>query len=231
MSARKRIADLSMNSYENKTGTKNPALFYIFYHGEVTEKEYFDGLIAKIPSRKSKVQLVRLQFAHGTPLQVYEKAKATLQQRQKGQTEPYDDLVWLVFDKDDFDEQDNQYSKAVEKAQNPNNSPRMEVAYSNECFELWLLLHFEDIVEPTKRGKLQGKLCQIRDEHANAEVNDRDKKFPFGLLERHGNRNLAVDRAESLFDKAKEERPDEPWNVNPVTRMHLLLRELNLFLK
>lgn len=46
------------------------------------------------------------------------------------------DQVWTVFDKDDFDNFDNAVFKAEAK--------QLGVAYSNQAFEYWLILHFED---------------------------------------------------------------------------------------
>jgi len=48
------------------------------------------------------------------------------------------DEVWCVFDKDDFTNQS--FNAAIETAKRNN----MKVAYSNQAFEYWLLLHFED---------------------------------------------------------------------------------------
>ena len=48
------------------------------------------------------------------------------------------DQVWCVFDKDDFT--DNDFNSAVQIAL----SNDFEVAYSNQSFEYWLILHFND---------------------------------------------------------------------------------------
>lgn len=47
------------------------------------------------------------------------------------------DQVWCVFDKDDFPSQN--YDNAIAKA----DSLGYKVAYSNQAFEYWFLLHFE----------------------------------------------------------------------------------------
>ena len=52
------------------------------------------------------------------------------------------DRVWAVFDKDDFPAKD--FNKAIEMAQNNG----VEVAWSNEAFELWYLYHFQNVVHP-----------------------------------------------------------------------------------
>lgn len=46
--------------------------------------------------------------------------------------------VWCVFDKDDFD--DNDFNNAIQIAEANN----IGVAYSNQSFEYWLILHFND---------------------------------------------------------------------------------------
>lgn len=48
------------------------------------------------------------------------------------------DQVWCVFDKDDFDGQD--FNQAIQLAE----SKGFGVAYSNQSFEYWLLLHLDD---------------------------------------------------------------------------------------
>lgn len=48
------------------------------------------------------------------------------------------DQVWCVFDKDDFAE--NDFNTAIQIAE----SQSFKVAYSNQSFEYWLILHFDD---------------------------------------------------------------------------------------
>ncbi len=53
------------------------------------------------------------------------------------------DEVWCVFDMDirDIDKDFANFDNAIEKAKNLN----YNVAYSNDCFELWLLLHYKEV--------------------------------------------------------------------------------------
>lgn len=48
------------------------------------------------------------------------------------------DEVWCVFDKDDFSS--NDFNNAIVMA----NANNLGIAYSNQSFEYWLILHFED---------------------------------------------------------------------------------------
>ena len=55
------------------------------------------------------------------------------QERQRGRTYNQN---WVVFDKDDFPE--NDFNSAILSARQNG----FEVAYSNQAFEFWFLLHF-----------------------------------------------------------------------------------------
>ena len=56
---------------------------------------------------------------------------------------PQAESVWLLYDKDDFpyDEFDNTQYSAEQKA----DIRKYRVAWSNECIELWFLLHFQEL--------------------------------------------------------------------------------------
>lgn len=56
---------------------------------------------------------------------------------QLSQEDQYDQ-VWCVFDKDDFDE--NDFNNAIQMAKAKN----FGIAYSNQAFEYWLILHFNN---------------------------------------------------------------------------------------
>jgi len=60
--------------------------------------------------------------------------KRAIQLSKEGQY----DKVWCVFDKDDFPSEN--FNNAIFKARGNN----FGVAYSNQAFEYWLILHFED---------------------------------------------------------------------------------------
>lgn len=53
-------------------------------------------------------------------------------------TEKKYEQVWCVFDKDDFDDTD--FNNAIQIAEAKN----FGVAYSNQAFEYWIILHFND---------------------------------------------------------------------------------------
>lgn len=123
---------------------------------EATERLYFETAFPNLPENTVYV----LPIGTGRdPLGVAEQAiseRATLQLNAKREV----DEVWLVFDKDDADKESGKkarFEQALQLAKNEN----MQLAFSNEAFELWLLLHFVevDVAIPLPRKDLLRAVC------------------------------------------------------------------------
>lgn len=130
------------------------------------------------------------------------------------------DRVWAVFDKDDFSD----FDEAINLAK----SKHINCAWSNECFELWLLLHFRDISAPTKRNELFKQLEQaIRDAiHKNNpdalfDLSKGNDKI-YELVTKLGSESDAIKRASVLKTYNTTKASDQ----NPCTQMDLLIGEL-----
>ncbi|MCU0392150.1 MAG: RloB family protein [Thermoflexibacter sp.] len=96
----------------------------IVCEGKNTETSYFNQF------KLSNATIKAVGEGYNT-LSLVERAK------QLSQESDYDQ-VWCVFDKDDFNAED--FNNAIQKA----NSLGLGIAYSNQAFEYWLLLHLED---------------------------------------------------------------------------------------
>jgi hypothetical protein len=92
---------------------------------EETEPSYFDGLKLATGSRSTKVKVGK----SSDPNALVGEARMWI-------TDDRYDQVWCVADVDQFDPR-----AAVQAA---DRLIGVELAISNPCFELWLLLHFED---------------------------------------------------------------------------------------
>ena len=99
-------------------------LILIVCEGQNTEKSYFDQF------RLTSAQLVTLGKGYNTISLVNEALRLS-------QLKTYEQ-VWCVFDKDDFTANDFNTAITIAAANN------FGVAYSNQAFEYWLILHFED---------------------------------------------------------------------------------------
>lgn len=98
--------------------------FLIVCEGENTEPSYFSQF------RLSSVTIEISGIGFNT-LSLVEKAKEYA-------SEKHYDRVWVVFDKDETT--DDSFNRAILMAENEN----FGVAYSNQAFEYWLILHLID---------------------------------------------------------------------------------------
>jgi len=102
----------------------------IVCEGQKTEPNYF----ASFPV-KGKLVDVQIEGEGRNTVSLVKKAKS-LALSSKRNNEQYDQ-VWCVFDKDSFAD----FNSAIQMCEDLGDLYR--VAYSNEAFEIWYLLHFE----------------------------------------------------------------------------------------
>jgi hypothetical protein len=179
-------------------------IILIVCEGKKTEPEYFGGF-----SRACQNPRVRLEIApeHGVPRTVVETARDYKRRgeieakRERDENLAYD-AVWCVFD---VDEHPN-VGEALEMARDN----AIDVALSNPCFELWLLLHFRD--NPGMKTRQQMR------ELLKVYVPDYDKSVDYRATYLQGY-SAAAQRAERICDAAAED--GEPTR-NPTTGAYRL---------
>lgn len=141
-------------------------LLLVVCEGKVTEPSYIRGFVRK--ARNATVE-VRIHDERGDPRRLVEMAKRENEQarararRHEDELLAYDE-VWCVFDRD----QHERFADACQMARDN----QLELAVSNPCFELWLLLHFRDSPGAQHRHRLQkmlGKLLPGYDKHFDFE--------------------------------------------------------------
>lgn len=197
-------------------------LFLIVCEDENTEPTYFENFKIKIPEESIYLRPVGTGKDPKGVVEEAVKEKAKLSIEAKKEV----DVVWAVFDKDDADFNQtriNRFNEAFEIAE----KNKIEVAYSNEVFEVWLLLHLTDIDEkiaiPRKeiyqllqeKIRLNGKYSTFEYEHGNANI--------LPIINEIGNQDLAIERAKLLLEKQHDKKPIE---ANPSTKIHILVQDL-----
>jgi hypothetical protein len=190
---------------------KKPSILVVC-EGKNTESDYFNYFKIKSVNVKCIEGYNTISLINKT-IQFYGKEKY--------------DQIWCVFDKDDFS--DENFNNAILKA----HSKKIETAYSNQSFEYWLILHFND----HQGGKMHRK-------YYNKKINDLLKPFNvkydgknskkitddfFELLdgtdEKTGKKrvDLAMDRAELIYNNSD---PSNPAKSESSTTVFKLVREL-----
>lgn len=110
--------------------------FILVCEGEKTEPAYFNAL-----KNQYRGALISIEYVApaGAPITIKDKVKARmveLRREQRYNPSAKADTVWAVFDQDEH----LKVAEAIVGCE----SAGAQVAYSNPCFEVWLILHYED---------------------------------------------------------------------------------------
>jgi len=125
------------------------------------------------------------------------------------------DQVWCVFDRDSFSKE--QFNTAIQMAE----SSGFQVAWSNEAFELWYVLHFEYL----NTGITRDQYCQKLDTLIGRKY---EKTCPYMYNEMLPGQKAAIRNAKRLL-KIYDDNT-QPADCNPSTKVHLLVQELKKYL-
>ena len=192
--------------------------FFIATEGTQTEPNYFNAL--KTELEKSN--------RFNIDISIEGKGKSTTAlvgkvHRQIEFNHQEYDRVWVVFDRDEFPD----FDEAIQQAAKHN----INCAWSNESFELWLLLHFKDVSTSTNRKDLCDMLeAAIRNElHKTNSEALYDYSKGYAQIYEHvttlGSETDAFARAEALRNNFKDST-NAPSSQNPCTHVDELVFEL-----
>ncbi len=206
-------------------------MYLIYCEGKNTEPSYF---------KKFKLSTVTIEsFGEGkNTLTLVERAKQLADEAEK-QNREYD-KIWCVFDADPKPDNPNQlknFNAAIQKAQKYG----FGVAYSNQAFEYWLLLHFEDHQGGAMNRNLYGdklnsylhKLGIVYEHNGNKNVNTDLFEILMEIVktDRNGNNfsrsDIACIRAEKIFNRLDHTNPGKEESSTSVFQ---LVKEIKSFI-
>lgn len=188
----------------------------IVCEGTKTEPNYFEALaLAKENQGVIVYDLEIMGLGRGTKAVV--KKAIDLKQNNSNY-----DRVWAVFDKDVFPAKD--FNQAIKLGKNE----KVEVAWSNEAFELWYLYHFQNITTGVSRKDYEDKISAA----VNASPKYKSKKkykyvkkdpSNYEIMTTYGSMESALRYAEA---KHVEYTDSRYATHNPCTTVYRLVRQL-----
>jgi hypothetical protein len=176
--------------------------FLIVCEGKKTEPYYFKSF--RVPKA-----VVAIEGAAGDPTRLVNSA-------YKLANEDEYDQVWCVFDRDEGAWTAQNFNNALQNAK----TYEFHVAYSNECFELWYILHFEFLNTGLPRSDYEDKLSEL----LGVKYRKNDPTIYQQLLAKQ---QIAIKYARKLLESYSS---IDPERNNPSTTVHLLVEALNKFL-
>lgn len=186
----------------------------IVCEGTKTEPNYFEAFAEK--QRGVIVYDIEVKGLGRGAKEVVEKA-VTLKNKNNY------DRVWAVFDKDECPAKD--FNEAIESGEKNG----IEIAWSNEAFELWYLYHFMNVTTGVSRKHYEEKIpaaVNASPGYKSKKKYQYSKKDPenFKIMTKYGSMDLALRRAEA---KHLEYASDARYaSQNPCTTVYRLMKQL-----
>lgn len=202
-------------------GVRSARLVVIAAEGRDTENIYFEAMKGSLCASNVHMEVLHRDTDDSSPENV-------LLQLKTFQTEyniEKDDELWVVVDRDRWEEK-----MMADVARHCSNSGNFQFCVSNPCFELWLLLHLEDVSlyddstkrklyenKKTSKGRssstwLKKKMKQLLGSYHESDYN------AFALLPHI---QIAIERAQNL-----DIRPKDRWPQTIGTRVYWLVRSI-----
>lgn len=197
-------------------------LFRIYCEGVNTEPEYFKSFPVTTETKIEAIGLGRSKTS------LVEKTIEILSNEEllKGQNNFDEDRqLWVVFDYDVRREENEaqDFNNAIELAKRNG----IRVAYSNDSFELWFVLHYKYLTSSLTRNEYYEMLsiklnCKYEEEGKSKEF----AKSLYGIFLPH--QSAAIKNAKRLLEEKSETLYS---NQNPCTTVFELVEELNKCLR
>ncbi len=202
----------------------SPPYIRLFCEGEKSEPNYFNGYFKAKgfhqPNMASKPR-------DHSPKGVAKAAKEEYKKAQKMKIPKERIFIWAVFDRDGH----TGISEAIDMLRDT----AIGIAFSNICFEYWILLHYENTSRPFQN--CDEVISYIHKNHdsdygkANDHYQRLKHKIPNAIknaqqLARH--QKQFTERPDAILDgKNNHASPDSPnWQTNPYTDVHLIFESL-----
>lgn len=120
--------------------------------------------------------------------------------------------IWVVFDKDDFEKDNFDNAVQIVNERNKKNTKKFHALWSNECIELWFLLHFEYMNTNITRNQYFEKLGR----YLGSSYEKNDKDIAVKMMLAGGKLENAVKNANKL---QKINSGNTPSNCKPATNV------------
>jgi len=166
--------------------------FLVVCEGKNAEPLYFKALqrisntiIDIIPGAGTPDAIAKTSIAEATARGVIGRGRRKLAWYERT------DEVWAVFDRDEH----HHYDDAIRLCE----ENQIFVGRSNPCFEIWLILHFEDFQKPDGREAALAYLCSVCPEYKLGKGREVDFNQIIEKLE------IAEQRAEQQLTKRQDE--------------------------
>ena len=205
----KKTNRLSKKRSERKKVFLKSGVYLIVTDAEKTEKNYFEEIKNIIPDvLKNDLQI---KIYSNKPL-----AKIIdFATEQRNKDERFRD-IWLVFDRDEV----KNFDKLIEDAK----ESKMNVAWSNPCFEIWLMSYFKNLENISTSKKCCDTFEKVFQDNTGKKYKKSEEKI-YNILCEKGNENKAIERSREKYHQVRKDY-SHPSKMIGCTTVYKLVEEL-----
>lgn len=206
----KRGSRLSKKREDRKKIPFKTGAYLIVTDAEKTERNYFEGIKNSIPEELKNDLQIKI-FSNRPLTKIIDFAA-----EERNKDERFRD-VWLVFDRDEVKNFDN----LIEEAKNS----KMNVGWSNPCFEIWLMAYFKNLENIDNSQSCCSSFEKIYIEKTGKSSYKKSEEKIYNILLESGNEEEAVKKARTKYHNSKEEYR-VPSKMIGCTTVYKLVEEL-----
>lgn len=205
--------------FKRNEGFRDANLYVIAAEGEKTENQYFEALKLTFRNPKIQIEVLEREDSASSPSRIIE----LLDEFQENFNLKEDDELWLLIDRDRWEITElKQISQLCRQK-------GYHLAFSNPCFELWLLLHVKDFEEYSEQ--------ELDELFQNKKVNKNRNYLEQELITILGSYNksklntehfISLETIQKAIKQAKtlHNDSDEYWFDYLATRVYVLVEKL-----
>ena len=202
----------------NKGILINPEYHLIVTEGEKTEPSYFKAVKEIINKKYRKKIQLEIVGTGGNTLGIIDKARKYI--RNSNIIYKH---VWIVYDTDDFPAE--RVNATAEKCQEiSTNDTEYHAIWSNQCVELWYLLHFEYMQSDMDRKQYFTKLDTYLENIGQGKY-EKNRNDMYDILKPY--MDTALQNAKKLDEN---NRGRTPWDSAPGTKVYEIIEHLKPYL-
>ena len=205
----KRTNRLSEKRSERKKVLLKSGAYLIVTDAEKTEKNYFEGIKNIIPDNLKNDLQIKI-YSNKALSKIIDFAA-----EERNKDERFRD-IWLVFDRDEV----KNFDKLIEEAK----ENKMNVGWSNPCFEIWLMSYFQSPKNIEESQKCCETFEKIFKENTGKKYKKSEEKI-YNILCENGDENRAIERAREKYHQVKKEY-SKPSKMIGCTTVYKLVEEL-----
>lgn len=191
-----------------KSKRRAPANYLIVCEGKKTEPNYFNGLKKQINEPNIEVKGTG---RNTTDLVKYTQKFINYASKVYGQ-------VWVVFDKDDYN--DEQFNQAIANCD-------YNDCWSNPNFELWLLAHLKKVAKYISKDDVLDELNKEFQKNGLGNYSKNDINI-FERVTKDGKLHTAIENCKQMEELNKNGQASER---NPMTKVYRIVEGLKEYLE